>query len=53
MRAVTAGAGALEALSIPGAGRVLAGLAKACYLDLPGGLVALVATLRAASSLVA
>lgn len=43
MRAVTAGAGALEALSIPGAGRVLAGLAKACYLDLPGGLVALVA----------
>jgi len=42
VRAVTAGLGALEALARPGEGRVLASFPKACYLQLPAGLVALV-----------
>jgi hypothetical protein len=42
MRAVLVGAGAREALAAGGAGRVLARFRRACYLDLPGGLVAVV-----------
>jgi hypothetical protein len=42
VRVVTSGPGARSALSTPGEGRVLAGFAKACYLSLPDGLVALV-----------
>jgi Protein of unknown function (DUF2877) len=41
-RAVLIGAGAREALATRGAGRVLARFRRACYLDLPGGLVAVV-----------
>jgi len=43
VRVVSAGAGALAALSVPGEGRVLASFSKACYLSLPAGLVALAA----------
>jgi hypothetical protein len=42
MRAVLAGPGAREALAVGGAGRVLARFRRACYLELPGGLVAVV-----------
>lgn len=41
-RAVLLGAGVREALAVGGAGRVLARFRRACYLELPGGLVALV-----------
>jgi hypothetical protein len=40
-RAVLLGAGAREALAMGGAGRVLTRFRRACYLELPGGLVAL------------
>ncbi|MGH2770335.1 MAG: DUF2877 domain-containing protein, partial [Actinomycetota bacterium] len=43
MRATLAGAGAWEALSGPGEGRVLASFRNACYLAFPRGLAALVA----------
>jgi Protein of unknown function (DUF2877) len=42
MRAVLVGAGVREALAVDGAGRVLARFQRACYLELPGGLVAVV-----------
>ena len=42
MRAVLVGTGAREALAVGGAGRVLARFRRACYLELPGGLVAVV-----------
>lgn len=42
MKAVLAGAGARRALRPGAQGTVLASLARACYLDLPGGLAALV-----------
>jgi Protein of unknown function (DUF2877) len=42
MRAVLIGAGAREALAVGGVGRVLARFRRACYLELPGGLVAVV-----------
>jgi Protein of unknown function (DUF2877) len=42
MRAVLAGAGAREALAVGGSGRVLARFRRAWYLELPGGLVAVV-----------
>jgi Protein of unknown function (DUF2877) len=42
MRAVLVGAGAREALAVGGAGRILAGFRRAYYLELPGGLVAVV-----------
>jgi hypothetical protein len=41
VRAVRAGAGALEALATPGPGRVLAWFRAACYAELPNGLLAL------------
>jgi hypothetical protein len=42
MRAVLVGAGVREALAVGGTGRVLARFRRACYLELPGGLVAVV-----------
>jgi Protein of unknown function (DUF2877) len=42
MRAILVGAGAREVLAVGGAGRVLAWFRRACYLELPGGLVAVV-----------
>jgi len=42
IRAVQAGAGVREALAVGGAGRVLARFRRASYLELPGGLVAVV-----------
>jgi uncharacterized protein DUF2877 len=42
MRAVLAGAGVREALAVGGSGRVLARFRRAWYLELPGGLVAVV-----------
>jgi hypothetical protein len=43
VKALLAGRGAAEALGSRGEGRVLASFEKACYLDVPAGLVALVA----------
>ena len=43
MKATLAGPGALEALEVGGDGTVKAWFARACYLELPGGLVTLVA----------
>ena len=42
IRAVQVGAGVREALAVGGAGRVLARFRRASYLELPGGLVAVV-----------
>jgi hypothetical protein len=42
IRAVQVGAGVREALAVGGAGRVLSRLRQASYLELPGGLVAVV-----------
>lgn len=42
LSAVTAGAGAREVLAAAGEGRVAAWFRRACYLESPGGLVALV-----------
>jgi len=43
IRAVRAGAGALEALAVAGEGRVLAWFPAACYVEAPNGLLALAA----------